>query len=429
MFGLDRLRALDAVRTHGSIARAADALHITASGVSQQLAKLERESGHRLLEPYGRSVRLTHAGRVLAEHAARVCAQAAAAEAELAALGDEILGPLRLGGVGSSLRALLPDVLVRLTAEHPRLTPTVIDGEAVDLVPQLIAGNIDLLLSESWDPRPLVLPPGLGVRTLAVEDVQVALAAGHPLAARAALDLTELGGLVWASCPVGTEPYEALTQALRGVGLEPEVRYPVTEYATQLAFVRGGLCAALVPEMAQQPCPPGVRFVPLRPPLTRTVQAAWRTRAASPAVLECLAALQAVVAPGGAECSGGAVAKRAPDLRVRRIYDAPDPGDGTRILVDRLWPRGVAKADAHVDEWPKAVTPSTELRKWYHAGEGTYEEFARRYRAELAEGEAADALAALRELVAKGPATLLTASKDVGHSHAAVLLAELQELT
>nr|WP_276617646.1 LysR family transcriptional regulator [Streptomyces coryli] len=288
---MDRLRALDAVATHGSMATAARALHITPSAVSQQLVKLERESGHRLLEPHGRSVRLTHAGRVLAGHAARVCAQAAAAEADLAELGAEIIGPLRLGGVGSSLRALLPDVLARLTAEHPRLTPTVVDGEAVDLVPQLLAGDLDLLLTESWDSRPFALPQGLGVRTLAVEDIQVALAEGHAPAARPELDLADLGGLVWAACPVGTEPYEALTQALRGVGLEPEVRYPVTEYATQLAFVRGGLCAALVPEMAQQPCPPGVRFVPVRPALTRTVQAAWRTRAASPAVRACVEAL------------------------------------------------------------------------------------------------------------------------------------------
>ncbi|MFJ8647804.1 DUF488 domain-containing protein [Streptomyces sp. NPDC093546] len=107
--------------------------------------------------------------------------------------------------------------------------------------------------------------------------------------------------------------------------------------------------------------------------------------------------------------------------QLRRVYEPPEPGDGTRVLVDRLWPRGLAKADARVDEWPKSVTPSTELRRWYHAGEGTYEEFRERYEAELAAPEAAEALGRLRELARKGPLTLLTASKEPAQSHAAVL--------
>ncbi|MFC8918557.1 DUF488 domain-containing protein [Streptomyces sp. NPDC047821] len=114
---------------------------------------------------------------------------------------------------------------------------------------------------------------------------------------------------------------------------------------------------------------------------------------------------------------------RAHRLTIRRIYEPAGPGDGVRVLVDRLWPRGLAKADAHVDEWPKSLTPSTELRRWYHAAEGdAYEEFRRRYEAELAAPEAAEALDRLRELARKGPLTLLTASKDPERSHAAVLV-------
>jgi DNA-binding transcriptional LysR family regulator len=93
VLNLERLRVLHAVAVHGSVVRAAAALHVTPSGVSQQLGKLEGESGHRLLEPHGRSVRLTHAGRVLAAHAARVVTQATAAESDLADLGEEIPGP------------------------------------------------------------------------------------------------------------------------------------------------------------------------------------------------------------------------------------------------------------------------------------------------------------------------------------------------
>ncbi|MGW6787015.1 DUF488 domain-containing protein [Streptomyces sp. NPDC054987] len=108
-------------------------------------------------------------------------------------------------------------------------------------------------------------------------------------------------------------------------------------------------------------------------------------------------------------------------IRVRRVYDPPEPeADGLRVLVDRLWPRGLAKAAAGVDEWPKAVTPSTELRKWFHDG-GSADGFRQRYEAELAEPEAVAELDRLRGLVGGGPVTLLTAVKDPGASHAAIL--------
>ncbi|MFI1507650.1 DUF488 domain-containing protein [Streptomyces sp. NPDC020597] len=109
-------------------------------------------------------------------------------------------------------------------------------------------------------------------------------------------------------------------------------------------------------------------------------------------------------------------------VRVRRVYDPPEPQDGVRVLVDRLWPRGVSKEAARVDEWPKGLTPSTELRRWYHAGEGSHEEFARRYEAELTEPEAAELLDHVRELMKKGPVTLLTSAKSPEQSHTAVLV-------
>ncbi|GAA2774121.1 DUF488 domain-containing protein [Streptomyces showdoensis] len=117
----------------------------------------------------------------------------------------------------------------------------------------------------------------------------------------------------------------------------------------------------------------------------------------------------------------------APRVRVRRIYERPEPDDGLRVLVDRLWPRGLAKADAHVDEWPKALTPSAELRRWYHGPEGEYEEFRRRYARELAEPAAAEALASLRARTEEGPVTLLTAVKDPTGSHTSVLVEALEE--
>ncbi|MFE2883880.1 DUF488 domain-containing protein [Streptomyces sp. NPDC059272] len=108
-------------------------------------------------------------------------------------------------------------------------------------------------------------------------------------------------------------------------------------------------------------------------------------------------------------------------VRVRRVYDPPEQEDGVRVLVDRLWPRGLSKDAARVDEWPKELTPSTELRRWYHAGEGSFDEFATRYEAELAEPEAAQLLGTLRNLARMGPVTLVTAVRSPQESHASVL--------
>ncbi|MGW2153103.1 DUF488 domain-containing protein [Nonomuraea sp. NPDC001699] len=108
-------------------------------------------------------------------------------------------------------------------------------------------------------------------------------------------------------------------------------------------------------------------------------------------------------------------------VRVRRVYEEPEPDDGARVLVDRLWPRGLAKADAHLDEWCKQVAPSTELRTWYKHDPDRFEEFGHRYRSELAEPERAEAVAHLRELAGKGTLTLLTATKQPEISEAAVL--------
>lgn len=281
---------LAAVAARGSVVSAARELRVTPSNVSQQLGKLERETGHRLVEPWGRSVRLTHAGRILADHAIQIMGHVAAAETDLADLDEEVLGPLRLGAVGSAIRAFLPKALTSLTLTYPRLIPSVRDGEVVDLLPSLLDGDLDLLLIDIWTNRPLSLPPGLGLRTLVTEKVHVALAAGHPLACRDRVDLAELAKTPWTSCGPGTEPHEALLQAFRSQGVEAEVRYTVAEYPTQLLLVQADLAAALVPEMVRRSAPPGVRYICPTPSLGREVKAAWRLHGESPAVRACLAA-------------------------------------------------------------------------------------------------------------------------------------------
>jgi len=111
----------------------------------------------------------------------------------------------------------------------------------------------------------------------------------------------------------------------------------------------------------------------------------------------------------------------AADIRVRRIYDEPSAEDGTRVLVDRVWPRGLRKEAARLDEWAKDVAPSTSLRTWYQHDPAKFSEFRRRYAAELAEPGPRDALARLRGEARRGPLTLLTATKELDISQAAVL--------
>lgn len=114
-------------------------------------------------------------------------------------------------------------------------------------------------------------------------------------------------------------------------------------------------------------------------------------------------------------------------VQVRRVYEDPRPDDGARVLVDRLWPRGVSKERAALDEWCKQVAPSPELRTWFHHDPDRYDEFVRRYRDELSSGEQHEALKSLRERADAGTLTLVTATKDENHCAAEVLYELLRE--
>jgi uncharacterized protein YeaO (DUF488 family) len=116
-----------------------------------------------------------------------------------------------------------------------------------------------------------------------------------------------------------------------------------------------------------------------------------------------------------------------PEIRVRRVYDAPSPADGARVLVDRIWPRGLRKDAAHLTEWAKDAAPSTELRKWYGHDPEKFTEFRRRYLDELSGRLQRAELAKLRALAATRPVTLLTATRAVDISQAAVLAQILRQ--
>ena len=112
-------------------------------------------------------------------------------------------------------------------------------------------------------------------------------------------------------------------------------------------------------------------------------------------------------------------------VHIKRAYDEAEPQDGTRVLIDRLWPRGVSKEKAKIDLWLKDVAPSAELRTWYGHDPAKYDEFRRRYLEELAREPGKSGVAKLRELAAHGPVTLVFAAHDTAHANATVLQALL----
>jgi len=108
-------------------------------------------------------------------------------------------------------------------------------------------------------------------------------------------------------------------------------------------------------------------------------------------------------------------------IKIKRLYDAPEDSDGKRILVDRLWPRGVAKDKARIDEWLKAIAPSDQLRQWFGHKPERWEEFQKRYREELQSAEKQELMKHLKSLARQGTVTLLFAAKEAEHNNAVAL--------
>lgn len=115
------------------------------------------------------------------------------------------------------------------------------------------------------------------------------------------------------------------------------------------------------------------------------------------------------------------------DVRIKRVYEAPEESDGFRILTDRLWPRGISKVKAELGVWEKTIAPSPELRKWFNHEPEKYEEFKEKYLAELSTNEETTRFIELvKEKLAEGPVTLLFGAKDCEHNQAVVLKEYLQ---
>ncbi|MFF6777693.1 LysR family transcriptional regulator [Streptomyces sp. NPDC012637] len=293
MLDLGRLRALHAVAVHGTVGAAAAALGYTPSAVSQQIAKLERETRTTLLERSGRGVRLTDDARQLADTAERLLAMVEEAEVRLEERRGLPAGRLRIGCFPSAARGLMPRVLADLARRHPALDARLTEVDphlSVDLVGR---GVLDLAVAHDWDIAALPVPPGVEQAVVGDDGCDVLVPRDHPLAARDVVRREELSQERWITQPPGTVCHDWLIRTLRATGYEPVVAHQAEENHTQVALVAAGLGIALVPRLGRGPLPPEVAALRLDPVPVRRLWALWRAGAARrPAITETVRTLQ-----------------------------------------------------------------------------------------------------------------------------------------
>lgn len=298
MLNLDRLRALHAVSARGSIFAAAETLNVTTSAVSQQLAKLEQETGQTLLERHGRGVRLTDAAAVLVSRTQVVLSLLEEAEAELDATDEAVAGQINISAFATAARGLAPQAIIALRKKHPQLAITFHEQEPGESIPKLVRRDVDLIIVNDWHNAPIALPEGITKAPLFDDIADIALPPGHRLSKAKSVKLNQLAGEEWIAWQPGTICHDWLLHTLRSEGHEPRIAHTAGEYATQLALVAAGLGAAVLPRLGRGAVPKGVTVIPAEPTLRRHVYAAWRTHATRRTVIQ--AAVEAFQAAGAA---------------------------------------------------------------------------------------------------------------------------------
>lgn len=267
MIDVQRLRVLRAVAEHGSFNRAAAALHLTASAVSQHVAALERGLGSQVVTRSTRGVTLTPAGRIMVGAAESVAAEIEHARQQVTALCTGRV-QLTVATFTSGGRLLLPGALGELTASHPETVLHVREFEPEDSLPLVRQGAVDLALAYHFDGplpgRPGSSSPALEWTALMDDPLHVVLPEGHRLAGREELDLAELAAEPWVLGCLKTEAY--LRRYAEQAGFDPEVRGTTTDYFFARSLVAARMGVSLIPSIALTPKVPGLCAVPVRPP-------------------------------------------------------------------------------------------------------------------------------------------------------------------
>jgi DNA-binding transcriptional LysR family regulator len=245
-----RLRILYELTRCGSVSAVADALWMTPSAVSQQLATLERETGAKLVERAGRGVAPTAAGRLLAEHAERVLAALDAARGALDAITERPEGRLRVAAFPSVVLRLLGPAIARLRGEHPQLTIEVEDLEGVLGVDAVRLRRVDVAIVDDWTWDVGVRHDGVAVTDLREDRLHVVLPPGHVLVAAAEVRWSDLAAEPFVVEHDRSRFAQIVAAQCRRAGFEPQVRARVQDLSAQLALVRAAGYVCVLPRLA-----------------------------------------------------------------------------------------------------------------------------------------------------------------------------------
>ncbi|NQD87956.1 LysR family transcriptional regulator [Paenarthrobacter sp. CM16] len=298
MIDISALRALVAVEQHGSVIAASDVMGFSPSAVSQQIKKLEKQTGVTVLERNGRGVLLTERGLALAGYGRRIMGELEELQATLLADPAKPSGLLRLVAFSTACRGLVGPMLGRMAATHPSVKVTVLAEDPREAVQRVATGEAELAVVHNWNSVPLVIPENLVHEDLCVDQADVLVNSTHPLASRAAVEREDLLDQTWISTPAGAICNEALLQIFAGLGRVPDIRIYDPDFSTHIAMVEQGVAVALVPRLGRPPLPPAVVAIPVMNPVQqRSVGVVYRkTMTASPAIRQAVHMLRDVAA-------------------------------------------------------------------------------------------------------------------------------------
>jgi DNA-binding transcriptional LysR family regulator len=245
---IKKLQILRTLSERGTVTATAEALLMTPSAVSQQLSNLAKQLGVPLLEAHGRRVRLTDAAHLVLRHAEAVFTQLERADAELTGYLRGEAGEVRVGAFSTAVPALVVPAVRQLRTAHPALEVRVREAEAAQAYELLSSGDVDLALSLAAH-APTARDPKFTRVPLLVDPLDVALPAGHALAAAAGLRLADLSGEPWIFG--GSGPWSEITlAACEAAGFVPEQAHSAAGWTAILAMVEAGMGVALIPRMA-----------------------------------------------------------------------------------------------------------------------------------------------------------------------------------
>lgn len=310
MIDLDALAGLRAVATHGSVVGAAAASGFTPSAISQQVKRLERQTGVPLLERVGRGVMLTSHGQHLVDAGEQVLADLERLEANLQQRAGVVAGRIRLAAFSTAMRGLIAPIARELRDAHPDLTLTLTEREPWDVVDLVASGQVELGVVHRWGGVPLSVPDHVVATAVASDVADLVVHRDDPLAERDRVSPHDLLDVAWIATPEGTICRQWLSRMYDGTGSPPRIAHVSAEFDSHVALVAAGLGVALVPRMGRAPLGADLVAVPVHDPEPiRLVDALHRrTMADSPAVQ---AVLQAVTRQPAVVSNASSSASRA----------------------------------------------------------------------------------------------------------------------